>query len=72
MPIAAPSANISSHISPTEAVHVFNDFYDKNVNIIDGGSCDFGIESTVVKLVEKEDKIEIEIIRTGSVSTQTL
>ena len=55
MPICAPSANISSHISPTEAIHVFNDFYDKDLSIIDGGNCDFGIESTVIKLVEIDE-----------------
>lgn len=27
-PIAAPSANLFSHVSPTHPVHVFNDFYD--------------------------------------------
>lgn len=27
-PIAAPSANLFAHVSPTSAVHVFNDFYD--------------------------------------------
>ena len=27
-PIAAPSANLFAHVSPTNAVHVFNDFYD--------------------------------------------
>lgn len=28
VPIAAPSANLFSHVSPTTSVHVFNDFYD--------------------------------------------
>jgi tRNA A37 threonylcarbamoyladenosine synthetase subunit TsaC/SUA5/YrdC len=27
-PIAAPSANLFTHVSPTSSVHVFNDFYD--------------------------------------------
>jgi L-threonylcarbamoyladenylate synthase len=39
VPIAAPSANIFSHISPTSPIHVFNDFYDQMVHIIDGESC---------------------------------
>ena len=28
VPIAAPSANLFGHVSPTSALHVFNDFYD--------------------------------------------
>jgi len=34
--IAAPSANLFSHVSPTQSVHVFNDLYDKPISIIDG------------------------------------
>lgn len=36
-PIAAPSANLFNHISPVTAKHVFNDFFDKNVTILDDG-----------------------------------
>ncbi len=28
IPIAAPSANLFSHVSPTSPIHVFNDFFD--------------------------------------------
>lgn len=50
-PIAAPSANKFGHVSPTKAEHVYKDFYqDSEVLIIDGGSCSFGIESTVLKV----------------------
>ena len=49
--MAAPSANKFGHVSPTKAEHVYKDFHkDTDVLIIDGGSCDFGIESTVLKL----------------------
>lgn len=34
--IAAPSANLFAHVSPTSALHVFNDLYDKPITIIDG------------------------------------
>lgn len=34
-PIAAPSANLFAHVSPTSAVHVFNDFYDQAIHILD-------------------------------------
>lgn len=43
LPIGAPSANLFSHVSPSESVHVFNDFYKDDVWIVDGGKCEFGI-----------------------------
>ena len=50
LPIAAPSANISTKPSPTTAQMVWDNFHDNIPMIIDGGSCDVGIESTVVKV----------------------
>ena len=47
-PIAAPSANISKHISPVTANHVYQDFNGKIPLILDGGKCVGGIESTVM------------------------
>jgi L-threonylcarbamoyladenylate synthase len=65
LPIAAPSANKFGHVSPTKAEHVYNDFYkDSEVMILDGGSCSFGIESTVVKITDTE----LVIIRKGGIS----
>ncbi|NCA67234.1 MAG: threonylcarbamoyl-AMP synthase [Clostridia bacterium] len=49
-PIAAPSANASKHVSPTKASHVMEDLGGKIPLIIDGGSCDIGIESTIIDL----------------------
>lgn len=48
VPIAAPSANLSGKPSPTSANHVLEDFNGKIPYIIDGGDCQFGLESTVV------------------------
>ncbi len=48
VPIAAPSANISKHVSPTSAEHVYNDLKGRVELILDGGSCSGGIESTVL------------------------
>lgn len=48
VPIAAPSANISGKPSPTEARHVIDDMTGRIDAIIDGGSCDVGVESTIV------------------------
>ena len=47
VPIVAPSANLSRHVSPTSAKHVFDDFNGKIPLILDGGDCTGGIESTV-------------------------
>jgi L-threonylcarbamoyladenylate synthase len=47
-PLAAPSANISGHVSPTTAQHVADEFGDKVDLILDGGATQVGLESTVV------------------------
>jgi L-threonylcarbamoyladenylate synthase len=47
-PLAAPSANTSGRPSPTSASHVLDDLGDRISMIIDGGSCDSGVESTVL------------------------
>ena len=47
LPIVAPSANLSKHVSPTSAAHVYDDFCGKIPLILDGGECLGGIESTV-------------------------
>lgn len=49
-PIAAPSANLSGKPSPTTAGHVKDDFDGKIGAIIDGGKCQYGIESTVIDM----------------------
>lgn len=48
IPFAAPSANISGKPSPTTAEDVFADMDGKIPLIINGGTCDAGVESTVV------------------------
>lgn len=47
IPVAAPSANRSKHVSPVTAGHVYDDLYGKIPLILDGGACSGGIESTV-------------------------
>ena len=47
IPVAAPSANISKHVSPVSAQHVYDDLHGKIPLILDGGACSGGIESTV-------------------------
>lgn len=48
--IAAPSANSSGRPSPTTAGHVREDLDGKIDMILDGGNCQYGIESTIVDL----------------------
>ncbi len=47
IPVVAPSANLSRHVSPTTARHVLDDFEGKIPLILDGGKATGGIESTV-------------------------
>lgn len=50
--VAAPSANISGRPSPTNASHVIEDLYGKVDIIIDGGSSNVGLESTVIDVTQ--------------------
>lgn len=50
LPLAAPSANRSGRISPTEAAHVAAELGKVPAMILDGGRCERGIESTVVRV----------------------
>ncbi|MEX2296101.1 MAG: L-threonylcarbamoyladenylate synthase [Dongiaceae bacterium] len=51
-PLAAPSANRSGRLTPTEAAHVAASLGDRIDLILDGGRCAIGIESTVLDLSE--------------------
>ncbi len=68
VPIAAPSANISGKPSPTAFSHIEHDLYGKVDAIIDGGNCDYGIESTIIKL----DKEGIYLLRPGAITIEML
>jgi L-threonylcarbamoyladenylate synthase len=47
-PVAAPSANPSGKLSPTSAAHVMDALGGKISAVLDGGSCDIGLESTIL------------------------
>ena len=53
IPVAAPSANLSKHVSPVTARHVYDDLNGKIQLILDGGKCAGGIESTVLDCTGK-------------------
>lgn len=63
VPIAAPSANRFTGLSPTRAEHVRSAFADA-VPVLDGGPCAVGIESTVVAV--EGDKLKL--LRHGMIS----
>ncbi|WP_338350011.1 threonylcarbamoyl-AMP synthase [Nonlabens sp. SCSIO 43208] len=67
-PLAAPSANPFSRISPTTAQHVKDYFNDKLELVLDGGPCKNGIESTIVGF-ENEEPV---IYRLGSISQEEI
>ena len=67
-PIAAPSANISGNISPTNPYHVYEDFGEEIKLIVDGGQSEKGVESTVVD-VRSHDII---ILREGPITQKML
>lgn len=67
-PIAAPSANISGRPSPTTAQAVYHDLQGRIDMILDGGACQFGVESTIVDCTED---VPI-ILRPGAITKEML
>jgi len=68
-PLAAPSANPFGYISPTTAQHVADQLGNKVYYILDGGSCDVGLESTIIGMNENGD---IEVLRKGGLSIESI
>ena len=62
-PIAAPSANPFSYVSPTTASHVATDLGDVIDVLVDGGPTPVGIESTIVRVHVGR----VTVLRPGSV-----
>lgn len=67
-PIAAPSANTSGLPSPTRAKYVIDDMKGKIDAIIDGGDCEFGVESTVITLAGEKPVL----LRPGAVTKEMI
>jgi len=66
-PLAAPSANISTKISPVSADDVREEFGKKIKFILNGGSSKIGLESTIISLVKKP-----EILRHGGIEIEKI
>lgn len=67
-PIAAPSANTSGKPSPTSAEHVIEDMLGKVDMIIDGGSCEIGLESSVIDITSEIPTV----LRPGGVTKEDI
>ncbi len=67
-PLAAPSANISGHVSPTRAEHAA-ELQGKVDLILDGGPCTVGLESTIVAFPAGG---EARLLRLGAISAEEI
>jgi len=68
VPLAAPSANISSKLSPTCAKDVVDEFGKKIKFILDGGQCDVGLESTIIDLTKQPSILRQGIVTRGKIN----
>jgi L-threonylcarbamoyladenylate synthase len=68
MPVAAPSANRSGHVSPTRAAHVLADLDQRIEAIIEGGPAPIGIESTIIACLAEG----VVLLRSGAISQAML
>ena len=67
-PLAAPSANLSNRVSPTNAGHVLKQLGQRIPLIVDGGQCQVGIESTVLDVSSSPPCV----LRPGMIHRQAL
>ena len=67
-PLAAPSANPFTYVSPTTAQHVKDQLGNKVDYILDGGPCTIGLESTIISFKDDTPKI----LRLGGLSAENI
>jgi L-threonylcarbamoyladenylate synthase len=68
VPVAAPSANRFTQLSPTTAEHVRRGLGERVSYILDGGACQVGIESTVLSVVDQPAVL----LRPGGISRREI
>lgn len=68
-PLVAPSANPSNELSATSAIQVAHFFKNDPIKILDGGTCELGMESTILKIVDEK---HCEILRYGAISADEI
>ncbi len=66
--LVAPSANKFGKVSPTTAQHVLDDLGDSVDLILDGGSCEVGVESTIVECLNHA----VTLLRPGLITTEQI
>ena len=66
--IAAPSANLSGSPSPSCGAHVIHDLLGRVDAILDGGDCEIGLESTIIRL----DGANATMLRPGAITADAL
>jgi L-threonylcarbamoyladenylate synthase len=66
--IAAPSANRFGRVSPTQASHVLQEMDGRVALILDGGSCQVGLESTIIDLSRGQPAI----LRPGRITSDEI
>jgi L-threonylcarbamoyladenylate synthase len=69
VPLAAPSANMFSYISPTSAAHVLDGLVGRIPSVIDGGSTEVGVESTILDVTNPARPT---VLRPGSITADML
>lgn len=67
-PVAAPSANRSGRVSPTDIDHVLGDLDGRIAAVLDGGPCPVGVESTIVACLDGPPAL----LRPGGVSREAI
>ena len=66
LPLAAPSANLFKHVSPTTAEHVAAQLADRIAGIVDGGPCSVGVESSIISLTGEKPTV----LRPGAITPE--
>ncbi len=66
--VAAPSANVFGHVSPSTAQHVLDDLGDRVDLVIDDGGCTIGVESTIVDFTTSQPQL----LRPGGLPVEDL
>jgi L-threonylcarbamoyladenylate synthase len=68
-PLAAPSANPFGYISPTSADHVLRTLGGRIAAVLDGGTCEHGVESTIIDV---RDPMRPQLLRPGPIDRDEL
>lgn len=66
--VAAPSANLYKKLSPTSAHQVYETMQGRIDAVLDGGDCEFGLESTIVSVLGDT----VQVLRAGPISAEEI